>query len=114
MKFIYSDFLSEEEFGQIVRWLLIAFSVPVFFSLIGSFASYDAVVSNGHPWLPVYTCPGCFLCGMTRSFCAMSSGLWAEAWNWNKGGPVLYSLGWFWMLFLLITLIRKNPGLFKK
>jgi len=38
-------------------------------------------------------CPGC---GMTRAFCALSSGRFDEALSWNRGAPALYTLFWLW------------------
>jgi hypothetical protein len=32
----------------------------------------------------------CFMCGLTRSFAAMSHGDWARALEYNAGGPALY------------------------
>lgn len=85
------------EWWRSVRWVLMVFTFLVALTLIGSFVSYERVVSDGHPWLPTRRCPGCFLCGMTRSFCAMSSGRWQQASEWNHGGPVLYTFFWLWL-----------------
>jgi Protein of unknown function (DUF2752) len=84
------------EWWQSVRWVLVVFTVLVTMTLIGSFVSYERVISSGHPWLPQHHCPGCLFCGMTRSFCAMSNGNWTQAREWNKGGPALYTFFWIW------------------
>jgi uncharacterized protein DUF2752 len=89
---------SAAEWWQSVRWVLIVFTVLVALALCGSFVSYQAVLTNGHPWLPRHYCPGCPFCGMTRSFCAMSSGEWQQARQWNRGGPALYIVFWTWMM----------------
>lgn len=89
---------SAAEWWQSMRWVLFVFTVLVALALTGSFVSYHAVLTNGHPWLPRHYCPGCPFCGLTRSFCAMSSGEWQEAWQWNKGGPALYMVFWTWMV----------------
>src|SRR5688572_24531747 len=67
-------------------------------ALLGSFVSYESVLAQGHPWLPTRQCPGCVFCGMTRSFCAMSSGRWQQASEWNRAGPIFYGAGWLWLL----------------
>lgn len=94
-----------------IRYVLLILTILIGLALLGSFISYDRVISEGHPWLPTKQCPGCPFCGMTRSFCAMSSGRWQEAEAWNRGGPVLYVTGWLWLsasaLFGLCT-ARKN------
>lgn len=89
---------SAAEWWQSVRWVLAVFTVLVAMTLIGSFVSYERVVSGGHPWLPARHCPGCLFCGMTRSFCAMSNGNCTQAKDWNKGGPALYTFFWIWTL----------------
>jgi hypothetical protein len=89
---------SAAEWWQSVRWVLLVFTVLVSMTLIGSFVSYERVVSGGHPWLPTHHCSGCLFCGMTRSFCAMSNGNWAQAREWNRGGPALYTFFWIWIL----------------
>jgi hypothetical protein len=89
---------SAAEWWQSVRWVLLVFTVLIGLALSGSFVSYQAVITNGHPWLPRHYCPGCPFCGMTRSFCAMSSGEWRQAWQWNRGGPALYLLFWIWLV----------------
>ena len=89
---------SAAEWWQSIWWVLIVFTVLIGLALSGSFVSYQAVLTNGHPWLPRHYCPGCPLCGMTRSFCAMSSGEWRQAWQWNRGGPALYICFWSWMV----------------
>lgn len=88
---------SFEEWCQALRWVLLAFTTVVVLALAGSFVPYERVLAEGHPWLPRRHCPGCVLCGMTRSFCAMSAGRWGEALGWNRGGPVLYAFGWLWL-----------------
>lgn len=99
------------EWWQSLRWVLLVFTLLVCLTLVGSFISYEQVVAHGHPWLPAKQCPGCPLCGMTRSFCAMSSGRWQEAEAWNRGGPVLYVAGWLWLsasTLIVLQLARKN------
>ena len=86
------------EWWRSVRWVLLVFTFVIALALIGSFVSYERVVTGGHPWISTRPCAGCFLCGMTRSFCAMSSGHWQQAGEWNRGGPVLYMLFWLWLL----------------
>lgn len=49
----------------------------------------------------------CFLCGMTRSFIAMSAGNFAQAKRYNKFGPSLYGLFWITSLWG-ITLSLKS------
>ena len=44
----------------------------------------------------------CFLCGMTRSFIAMSAGNFAQAKRYNKSGPLLYGLFWITSLWGII------------
>lgn len=90
-----------------LRILLIVFTVLIALALAGSFVSYEQVLRDGHPWLPSYHCPGCIFCGMTRSFCALTSGHWREAWEWNRGGPFLYVGGWLWLLGTGILLTRR-------
>jgi hypothetical protein len=87
-----------QDWLESLRWVAITFTILIALALAGSFVSYDGVIINGHPWLPVIRCKGCCFCGMTRSFCAMSSGYWREAAQWNRGGPILYIGGWFWLL----------------
>jgi hypothetical protein len=89
---------SAAEWWQSVRWVLIVFTALIALALCGSFVSYQSVLTNGHPWLPRFYCPGCPFCGMTRSFCAMSSGEWRQAWEWNRGGPALYVVFWMWIV----------------
>jgi hypothetical protein len=84
------------EWWQSVRYVLLIITIAIALALAGSFVSYEQV-ANGHPWLPSRPCPGCPFCGMTRSFCAMSSGRWQEALTWNRGGPVLYVAAWLWL-----------------
>lgn len=85
---------SAAEWWQSIRWVLLVLAVLMAITLAGSFVPYERVVREGHPWLPVRPCPGCLFCGMTRSFCAMSSGNWKEASEWNRGGPALYLVFW--------------------
>lgn len=89
---------SAQDWWESLRWVFVTFTVLIALSLAGSFVSYEGVVVNGHPWLPLIHCEGCCFCGMTRSFCAMSSGRWNEAAQWNQGGPILYVSGWLWLL----------------
>ena len=84
------------EWWQSLRYVLLIFTIVVGLALLGSFVSYERVIATGHPWLPKKKCAGCPFCGMTRSFCAMSSGRWREAEAWNRGGPILYAAGWAW------------------
>ena len=87
-----------------MRWALLVLSIGVLAALAGSFVPYEAVLAHGHPWLPQRQCPGCALCGMTRSFCAMSAGRFDEAIDWNPLGPALYLIFWLWAGgFLLIA-----------
>lgn len=82
-------------------------------SLAGSFVDYDALVNTGaHPWLPPSHCKGCFLCGMTRAFCAMSSGRLAEAAAWNRAGPLLYAGFWLYLGGAIAYGVRlvRSPG----
>jgi hypothetical protein len=106
-----SNWPSAREWWEAVRWVLLVFTLIVMAMMLGSFVPYERVVAEGHPWLPHIHCPGCPLCGMTRSFCALSAGRWREAVGWNRGGPFLYSAGWLWLLcFFAITLrfLRQN------
>ncbi|HNJ42731.1 MAG TPA: DUF2752 domain-containing protein, partial [Acidobacteriota bacterium] len=95
-----------KDWWEALRWVLLVFTVVVALTLAGSFVSYETVLSSGHPWLPRTHCSGCLFCGMTRSFCALSSGHWAEAVRWNRGGPVLYSAGWLWLAGSLVVFSR--------
>jgi hypothetical protein len=97
---------SRRDWWEAIRWVLVVFTLLVALTLIGSFVSYQEVVAHGHPWLPHRVCPGCPLCGMTRSFCAMSSGRFAEAMHWNRGGPGLYISYWLWLLSASFTGLR--------
>jgi hypothetical protein len=36
----------------------------------------------------------------------MSSGEWRQAWQWNRGGPVLYTFFWLWLLASGTRIIR--------
>ena len=95
---------SAADWWQSLRWVLLVFTLLVGLTLLGSFVSYERVVSVGHPWLPSYRCPGCLFCGMTRSFCAMSNGHWHQASEWNRGGPALYAFFWVWLFVVLAYL----------
>lgn len=97
---------SAAEWWQSMRWVLLVFTALVGLTLSGSFVSYQAVVTTGHPWLPRHYCPGCPLCGMTRSFCAMSSGEWRQAWQWNRGGPALYLFFWCWLVAAFVYAVH--------
>ena len=89
--------LSASEWRLVWKVLLVFFTLLIVLAIAGSFVPYEQVVRAGHPWLPFYHCPGCIFCGMTRSFCALSSGHWREAWAWNRGGPFLYAFAWLWL-----------------
>lgn len=89
-----------------LRWVLLTFTLLVALSLAGSFFSYERVVSEGHPWLPHFHCAGCPLCGMTRAFCALSSGRLRDAVNWNRGAPALYTLFWLWTFAAAVYFAR--------
>ena len=92
---------SAAEWWESIRWVLLVLAVLMAITLAGSFVPYERVVREGHPWLPARQCPGCLFCGMTRSFCAMSSGRWKEASEWNHGGPALYLVFWSWLMLSL-------------
>ncbi|HEY3138504.1 MAG TPA: DUF2752 domain-containing protein [Blastocatellia bacterium] len=94
------------EWWDALRWVLLTFTFLMALAIGGSFVSYERVVADGHPWLPRVHCKGCMFCGMTRSFCAMSSGRWQEAENWNRGGPLLYVGGWLWLAGGAVVFIR--------
>jgi len=98
---------SVAEWWAAVRWVILVFSFVVLLTMLGSFVPYEGVVKSGHPWIPKFTCPGCVFCGMTRSFCAMSAGYWNEAVRWNRGGPILYIIGWGWTISFLVFSIRQ-------
>ena len=106
------DLPSAAEWWTAIRWVLLVFSFIVLLTMLGSFVPYESVVQNGHPWIPKFTCPGCFLCGMTRSFCAISAGYWGEALRWNRGGPVLYAIGAGWTIAFLIFSFRQIKNRF--
>jgi hypothetical protein len=89
---------SAREWWEALRWVLLVFTLLVMLTMAGSFVPYERVVTQGHPWLPHIHCSGCPFCGMTRSFCALSSGHWRDAVRWNRGGPFLYAVGWLWLL----------------
>lgn len=96
------------EWWESLRWVLLIFTILILFTLIGSFYSYERVLAEGHPWLPRKVCAGCPFCGMTRSFCAMSSGRWTEAAKLNRAGPVLYVAGWLWLAASLIFALERR------
>jgi hypothetical protein len=96
------------EWWQSSRYVFLIFTLLICLALAGSFVPYQRVIAEGHPWLPHRTCPGCPLCGMTRSFCAMSSGQWQVAEHWNRGGPPLYGLFWLWLLVGLTYCLIKG------
>ena len=96
------------EWWEALRWVLFVFTLLVLVALLGSFVSYERVVAEGHPWLPrAHHCAGCPFCGMTRSFCALSSGRWHEAVRWNRGGPALYVTGWLWLMTATAVVTRR-------
>jgi hypothetical protein len=107
------DLPSALEWWEAIRWVVFVFSLIVLLMMLGSFVPYENVVQNGHPWIPKFTCPGCIFCGMTRSFCAMSAGYWSEAFRWNRGGPVLYIIGWSWTIFFLVFSVRQLNNKFR-
>jgi hypothetical protein len=113
MRLNKTDWPSAKEWWEALRWVLIIFTMVVVLTMAGSFVSYQQVVQDGHPWMPAIHCPGCFLCGMTRSFCAMSAGQWSEALNWNHGGPFLYIAGWVWLTLTLGFLVTKARDYFR-
>jgi len=98
------------QWWQSMRWVLVVVAVLIAITLAGSFVPYEQVVREGHPWLPARQCPGCLFCGMTRSFCAMSSGHWKEASEWNRGGPVLYLVFWFWLMLSFLYCALSLPS----
>ena len=102
---------SAAEWWQSIRWVLVVLAVLIAITLAGSFVPYERVVREGHPWLPARQCPGCLFCGMTRSFCAMSSGHWKEASEWNRGGPALYMVFWFWLGLSFLYWAFAQPSL---
>lgn len=97
---------SAGEWWNALRWVLLTFTLLVALSLAGSFYSYERVVSEGHPWLPHFHCAGCPLCGMTRAFCALSSGRLREALSWNRAAPALYAFFWLWLAAALSYLFH--------
>lgn len=99
------------EWRQALRPVYWTFTALVILTLAGSFFPYRHVVQRGHPWLPAKRCSGCPMCGMTRSFCALSAGRWAEAVRWNPGGPMLYTAGWLWLLGTGWLLVRRSSRL---
>lgn len=86
----------------------IIFTLLIGLTLAGSFVPYQRVLAQGHPWLPAKKeHPPCALCGMTRSFCAMSAGRVREARDWNRGGPILYSFGWLWLAGTALVVVKR-------
>ena len=98
---------SASEWWRALRWVLLTFTLLVALSLAGSFVSYERVLTEGHPWLPRFHCRGCPLCGMTRAFCALSSGRFREAFDFNRGAPALYALFWLWTAAALAYSARR-------
>ena len=94
------------EWWGALRWVLLTFTLLVALALAGSFYSYERVVAEGHPWLPHFHCAGCPFCGMTRAFCALSSGQLREALSWNRGAPALYTFFWLWLAAALAYLFK--------
>ena len=96
------------EWKQALLWPYVIFTLLIALTLAGSFVPYERVVTQGHPWLPAKKDhPPCAFCGMTRSFCAMSAGRAQDAHNWNHGGPVLYTFGWFWLAGAAIIVVKR-------
>jgi hypothetical protein len=93
-----------------LRWVGLTLSFMLALALAGSFVPYEAVLTDGHPWLPQKICSGCVFCGMTRSFCAMSAGRWGEAADWNPLGPLCYGLSWLWVVICLIIVAKITYG----
>lgn len=85
------------EFARALLWPFRVLTLVVVLALAGSFVPYKRVVREGHPWLPRVACTGCSLCGMTRSFCAASTGRFSDAAKHNPGGLWLYAGCWFWV-----------------
>jgi len=94
------------EWWNALRWVLLTFTLLIALALAGSFYSYERVVAEGHPWLPHFHCSGCPFCGMTRAFCALSSGRLREAVSWNRGAPALYAFFWLWLTAVLTYLFK--------
>jgi hypothetical protein len=114
LAFDFSDLPSASEWWEALRWVFVVFSFVVLITMIGSFIAYERVIQDGHPWLPKIICSGCPLCGMTRSFCAMSSGYWSKAFEWNRGGPILYIIGWSWLLSLSVFFMRRLVNKYRR
>lgn len=89
---------SMRDWWAALRYVFLVFTVLVAITMAGSFFGYERVAAKGHPWLPQKQCSGCGFCGMTRSFSAMSEGRWRLAHLLNRGGPILYGLGWLWLV----------------
>lgn len=103
------------EWWSALRWLVPVLTLLVALSLAGSFFSYERVVAEGHPWLPGLRCAGCPFCGMTRAFCALSAGRWAEAVRWNRAAPFFYSAFWLWLAACAAATARAaRPRLFPR
>lgn len=89
-----------------VTWSVLALMLALMLGI--SFAVPPEEIESGKIWLSP-TCPSkrffgreCPSCGMTRAFAAMSRGRLAEAFGYNRGGPVVYALAWLglgWGLF---------------
>lgn len=105
-KLRFENLPTAREWWEAIRWVVLVFTGLVFLTMAGSFVSYETVVTEGHPWLPLIHCAGCPFCGMTRSFCAMSAGLWQDAVLWNSAGPLLYIIGWIWLFAFLVWIFR--------
>ncbi len=101
-----STWPTAREWWNALRWVALTITLLVAATLAGSFVSYERVVTKGHPWLPAKRCTGCMMCGMTRSFCALSHGRWREAYDWNPGGPALYVVAWAWTGCAAFVLLR--------
>ncbi len=89
-----------------LRWPLLCACLGIAAALAGSFVPYERVAAEGHPWLPRYQCPGCALCGMTRSFCALSAGRPEAAARHNPLGPPAYAGFWAWTLIVTPLTLR--------
>lgn len=110
----FKNLPTAREWWTAIRWVLLVFTGLILLTMAGSFVSYETVVAQGHPWLPSIHCTGCSFCGMTRSFCAMSAGLWQDAFRWNSAGPFLYTIGWIWLFGFFVWIfgfIKKNMKL---
>jgi hypothetical protein len=52
----------------------------------------------------------CPLCGLTRSFCALSAGEWGKARQFNPMGPWVYAACWGLGVLGLVSLGRRVVG----